>query len=65
MADYRFKATELEQDDFIIVELPNNISVCINRGDIGYSVDFMNKNEDIIQCGWVSDDDLGLIEDED
>ena len=36
MADYRFKATDLQEDDFIIIELPNNKSVCINRGDIGY-----------------------------
>lgn len=62
--DYRFSATDLQENDFIIVELPNNKSVCINRGDIGYSVDFMNENEDITQCGWVSDDDLEVEDEE-
>ena len=28
--DYRFSATDLQENDFIIVELPNNKSVCIN-----------------------------------
>ena len=60
MADYRFKATDLEQEDYIIVELPNKKSVCINRTDVGYSVDFMNENEEIIECGIVLDEDLEL-----
>ena len=63
--DYKFKAEDLQQDDYIIIDLPNNVSVCINRGDIGYSVDFRNKTTDtIVEMGWVSDDDLDLIEDE-
>ena len=58
MANYKFQATDLQEEEYIIIELPDNKSVCINRGDIGYSVDFMNENEDIVQLGWVSDDDL-------
>jgi hypothetical protein len=64
--DYKFQATELNDTDYVIVELPNNISVCINRGDTGYSVDFRNSCTDtIVQMGWVADDDLDLTSDED
>ena len=64
--DYKFKAEDLQQDDYIIIDLPNNVSICINRGDIGYSVDFSNTDTStIVEMGWVSDDDLDLIEDED
>ena len=63
--DYEFTAEDLQQDDYIIINLPDNVSVCVNRGDIGYSVDFRNKDTDtIVEMGWVSDDDLDLIEGE-
>lgn len=63
--DYNFNATELQEEDHIIVELPNNIRISIFRGDIGYSVDFKNTcNDTIYEMGWVSDDDLELNEDD-
>ena len=63
--DYKFNAEELGNEDYVIVYLPDNISVCINRGDIGYSVDFRNScNDTIVEMGWVSDDDLELYGDE-
>ena len=64
--DYKFSAEDLQQEDYVIINLPDNVSVCINRGDIGYSVDFRNKTTDtIVEMGWVSDDALDLIVDED
>lgn len=66
MADYRFNATGLEEQDCIYVELPNGITATITRGDIGYIVDFENRLGEVIEVGWVSDDDLAddLTEDE-
>lgn len=64
--DYNFEAKDLKQENYIIIDLPNNVSVCINRGDIGYSVDFRNKTTDtIVEMGWITDDDLDLIADDD
>ena len=64
--DYEFNALEVTEDSHIVINLPNNISITVARGDIGYSVDFSNTDTStIVEMGWVSDDDLDLIEDED
>ena len=63
--DYEFNALEVTEDSHILINLPNNIAITIARGDIGYSVDFSNTDTStIVEMGWVSDDDLDLIEDE-
>lgn len=64
--DYEFNALEVTEDSHIVINLPDNIAITIARGDIGYSVDFSNTDTStIVEMGWVSDDDLDLIEDED
>ena len=63
MKDYEFNALDVTEDSHIVVNLPNNICITIVRGDIGYSVDFSNTDTSTIyEMGWVSDDDLDLIE---
>lgn len=63
MKNYEFNALGMAQDSHITINLPNNICVTICRGDIGYSVDFSNTDTSTIyEMGWVSDDDLDLIE---
>ena len=64
--DYEFDALEVTENSIITINLPNNIAITVARGDIGYSVDFSNTDTStIVEMGWVSDDDLDLIEDED
>lgn len=64
--DYDFNALEVTEDSHIVINLPDNVCVTIARGDIGYSVDFSNTDTStIVEMGWVSDDDLDLIIDED
>ena len=63
--DYEFNALEVTEDSHIVINLPDNVCVTIARGDIGYSVDFSNTDTStIVEMGWVSDDDLDLIEDD-
>lgn len=61
MADYRFNATGLEEQDHIYIELPNGIIATIARGDIGYAVDFENRIGGLVELGWVFDDDLADV----
>ena len=64
--DYEFNALEVKEDDHIVINLPDNICISIARGDIGYSVDFSNTDTStIVEMGWVSDDDLDLLYEDD
>lgn len=64
--DYEFNAEDLQQENYIDITLPDNRVMHIYRGDVGYSVDFYDScNYLIYEMGWVDDDDLDLIEDED
>ena len=64
--DLEFDARELQEEEHIYIKLPNNVEISIFKGDIGYSVDFINHDKDIIhEMGWVdNDEDLELYDED-
>lgn len=68
MRTQTFRAEKVQDGSHIEVLIPIEdkiIIVVIARGDIGLSVDMVGAKGETVEMGWVSDDDLDLIDDED
>ena len=68
MRTQTFRAEKVQDGSYIEVLIPIEdkvITVVLASGHIGLSVDMVGTKGEIVEMGWVSDDDLDLIDDED